>query len=144
MDQYNEKEQQEVKLEVSENIRSYLYDSSKWCNFLGTLGLFGAALMIGMSLFFKAPIPSTAGSLGIGGLQSVMGIVFLLYGLIFIYPSFLLLKFANKTKEGILYANQQSFEEGLDKLRALFKFWGILAIIGIALNVLSFLGRLFV
>jgi hypothetical protein len=123
---------------VTEDMRSYFYDMAKWANFLAIVGFVVSGFMI-ISAFTVGAAMQTNPELGamlgqIGALGTVgITIIFLLYGFAIFYPSWLMLKYATKAKQGILYNEQNNLNEALSKLKSLFKYWGILTIIIMAL-----------
>ncbi|WP_113654806.1 DUF5362 family protein [Pedobacter namyangjuensis] len=123
---------------ISEEIRSYLYDLAKWANFLAIVGFAITGLMV-ISAFTVGAAMTTSKELqamsmqmgGLGGLGFT--IFFLIYAFLIFYPSLLMFKYATKAKIGILYGEQENLNEAISKLKSLFKYWGILAIIVICL-----------
>ncbi|MNR50312.1 hypothetical protein D3C85_1698170 [compost metagenome] len=48
-----------------------------------------------------------------------------------------MVRYAAKAKQGVLYGEQASLDEGIAKLKSLFKYFGVLAIIFIGLYLLT-------
>lgn len=142
----NIEEQEEVnsypQLIITEEIRSYIYDVAKWANFLAVVGfviaafMLLAALIIGTAMNTSPEVAAMMGAMGKIG-STAMTIVFIAYGLAIFYPSLLLSRYARKTKLGVLYGEQESLNESFSALKSLFKYWGIIVIILIGLNLLS-------
>lgn len=124
---------QEVKLIVTEEMRSYLYDITKWAKFLSIVGFVFAAFIILAALSIPSIISSNPGlakqfaPLGQGG-ATIITVVYLLLGLFYFYPSILLFRLANKGKQGVLFGDQESLDTAILSLKSLFKFWGIMTI----------------
>ncbi|MGM9478723.1 hypothetical protein ACS5PU_20025 [Pedobacter sp. GSP4] len=124
---------QEVKLVVTEEMRSYLYDITKWARFLSIVGFVFAALLILVALSIPSIIAGNPGlakqfaPLGQGG-SIVLTIIYLLLGLFYFYPSILLFRVANRGKQGVLFGDQESLDVAVLSLKSLFKFWGIMTI----------------
>lgn len=138
------KQQEHPQLIITENMRSYIYDMAGWAKFLAILGFIFSGMMMLMA-FFAGAVMGTLGAMGNAGLYGTLGsgvftFVFVLYGVLFLYPSLMLFKYATKAKQGVLYADQASLEDGMSKLKSFFKFYGILAIVVIAFYSLIFLG----
>ena len=121
-------------LTVTENMRSYIYDMAKWAGFLGYSGLI---ICIFLFIYGITQLNSTAVINSIS--LAVIGSVLIFYSLVFIYPSITLISYAKKANEGVLYNNQVELEEAMSKLKSFFRFYGILFIIGIFLNLLNLL-----
>lgn len=136
-EEFEQQEPAEVKLIVTEDMRSYLYDITKWAKFLSIIGFIFAVMVILLAFSIPSIIstnPGVAkqmGALGQGG-STVITILYLLLGLFYFYPSVLLSKIANKGKQGVLFGDQESLNASMSSLKSLFKFWGIVTIIIIA------------
>ena len=135
----NEKHPQLI---VTEDMRSYIYDMAKWANFLGIVGfvisafLLLAALTVGPTINANPEMGKMLGQLG--AMDGVtISIVFLIYGLLIGYPSLLMVRYAAKAKLGVLYGEQQKLDEGIAKLRSIFKYFGVLAIIFVGLYLIT-------
>lgn len=148
-EQLNEVEEKQLpQLIVTEDMRSYIYDIAKWGRLLGIVGfslsafLFLAALTIGPAMNNNPEVAKMVGQLGnIDG--STFSMVLVFYALIFSYPSFLITRYAAKAKQGVLYGDQESLDEGMAKLKSLFKYFGILALIVMGLYIITIFSGLF-
>jgi hypothetical protein len=143
--EYIEDKEQEV-LKITEDIRSYIYETAKWANFLSVVGFVLTAFMImfafGVGSFITAMNNILGGeannpyaALGTG----VLTVICLLVALIYFYPSLLLFKYANAAKQAVLYADQATLAVAMSKMKSFFKFWGILTIVFLTFYVLSIL-----
>ncbi|MCX2429286.1 DUF5362 family protein [Pedobacter sp. GR22-10] len=124
---------QEVKLVVTEEMRSYLYDITKWAKFLSIVGFVFSAMMVLISFSIPSMIagnPMLAKQLGtLGqGSSTAITIVYLFLGLFYFYPSLLLFRISNQGKQGVLFGNQESLNSAIQHVKSLFKFWGIITI----------------
>jgi hypothetical protein len=141
----NIEEQEEAnshpQLIITEEIRSYIYDVAKWANFLAIVGfviatlMLLAALTVGTAMNTNPQIAAMLGELSKIG-STAITIVFIAYGLFILYPSLLLFKYAKKAKLGVLYGEQESLNDAFSSLKSLFRFWGIMVIILIGINLL--------
>lgn len=127
---------------VTEDMRSYIYDMAKWANFLGIIGFVLSAFMLMAALTVGPAInanPEMAKMLGQFGAmdRATFSLVFFIYGIAFFYPSFLMVRYAAKAKQGVLYGEQANLNEAMAKLKSLFKYFGILAIIIIGLYLMA-------
>lgn len=133
--------QSELKLVVSEEMRSYIYEIAKWASFLAIVGFVFTGIMVISAFTVGAAINSNPQMLAmattIGSAASIIfTIMFLLVAFAIFYPSLLMFKYAAKAKLGVLYGEQASLDEALGKLKSLFKYWGVITIIYIALYIL--------
>ena len=136
----NLEETVQTPLIVSEDMRSYIYDTTKWANFLAIVGFVVAGLMIVTSFTFGAAMstnPELSTLLSTTALSPIGFTLFCLaYAFAVFYPSLLLFKYSTKAKQGVLYGEQASLDEAFSKIKSLFKYWGIITILGIGLYVL--------
>ncbi|MFD2288409.1 hypothetical protein GJU39_03915 [Pedobacter petrophilus] len=133
MDDLENEVPQEVKLIVTEEMRSYIYDITKWAKFLSFVGFALAALLVLVSFSVPSLLGSNPalakqfGALGQGGSMAIT-IIYLALGLFYFYPSLLLLRISNNGKQGVLFGSQESLNTAMQNVKSLFKFWGIITI----------------
>lgn len=137
-----------VVLTITEDVRSYIYESSKWTKFLSIIGFVFTAFMVLLSLSVGAIISSTNTILGAErNPYAAMGTGFLTVFLlitaaIYFYPSFILFKFSNLAKHAVLYGDQESLSLAMGKMKSFFKFWGILFIVVLGFYALAIVSAL--
>ncbi|GGE67415.1 hypothetical protein EV200_108143 [Pedobacter psychrotolerans] len=133
MEDLEEDVPQEVKLVVTEEMRSYIYDITRWAKFLSIVGFVFSVILILVSFTIPAMIASNPvlakqlGSLGQGS-STAITIIYLILGLFYFYPSLLLFRISNNGKQGVLFGNQESLNTAMQNVKSLFKFWGIITI----------------
>jgi hypothetical protein len=128
---------QEVNLVVTEEMRSYLYDMSRWARFLSVVGFVISAFLTLGSFGIGAAVNANPGILNqLGPLAGIgatgVTIFYLLLALFFFYPSLLLFRFSTKGKLGILFGDQENLNDAISNVKSLFKFWGVITIVLIA------------
>ncbi len=129
-------------LMVTEDMRSYIYDIAKWANVLGIIGfvfsgfMLLAAITIGPAMSANPELGKMLGQFGTMDPASFT-VVLIIYALAFSYPSFLMVRYAAKAKQGVLYGDQESLNEGMAKLKSLFKYFGMLAIFIIGVYIIA-------
>ncbi len=132
------------RLVVTEEMRSYIYETTKWANLLAIFGFVISGIMvvgsftIGSLIQSNPAFQSMAGSAAAAGSMSFT-FVFLLQAFIVFYPSLMMFKYASKAKAGVLYGEQANLDNAMAHLKSLFKFWGILVIIFIGFYLLTIL-----
>ncbi|TDO24847.1 DUF5362 family protein [Pedobacter duraquae] len=133
-------EPENIALVVTEDIRSYIYETAKWSRFLSIVGFILSAIVALAAFGAGAVISSMPDTPGIGIFKAIGGagvtILYLLFALMYFYPSLLLYKYAGAAKNAVLYGDQPSLSIAMSKMKSLFKFWGILTIVIIAAYVL--------
>jgi len=132
-----------VTLMVSEDIRSYIYDTAKWSRFLSVVGFIFSAL-IAISAFSVAAILGSLQAsmpnnpllqLGSGGITAI----YLVIAFLQFYPSLLLFKFSSAANQAVLYGDQASLTAAMSKLKSFFKFFGVLTIAFIVFYIVTIL-----
>ncbi|NRF41815.1 hypothetical protein [Pedobacter foliorum] len=139
-------EVEEVLLTVTEDIRSYIYETARWTKFLSIVGFVLTGIMILFSFSTGAII--TAMNVSLGGAANnpwaafgggFLTVLVLLFALLYFYPSLLLFKYANSAKQAVLFGDQPALSVAMGKMKSFFKFWGIITITVLGLNTISFL-----
>ncbi|RYD68699.1 MAG: hypothetical protein EOP55_25180, partial [Sphingobacteriales bacterium] len=92
---------QEVKLVVTEEMRSYIYEIAKWARFLSIIGFILSAFLIIGSFGIGAALstnPAMVAQLGpLAGAGAIgVTVVYVVLALMYFYPSLLLFRFSNK------------------------------------------------
>ncbi|RZL50784.1 MAG: hypothetical protein EOP00_02540 [Pedobacter sp.] len=139
--------QHDLKLVVSEEMRSYIYEIAKWAGFLAIIGFVFTGITIISAFTVGAAINSNPQLLAMAATMGpaasiVFTIAFLIVGFAIFYPSLLMFKYATKAKLGVLYGEQASLDEAMGKLKSLFKYWGIITIIYIGFYVLMIIATI--
>lgn len=129
-----------AQLIVTEDIRSYIYETAKWTKFLSIMGFIFTAF-IALAAFGAGAIVNTLPDTpGMGAFKAIGGagitIIYLLFALLYFYPSLLLYKYSGAAKNAVLYGDQPSLSIAMSKMKSLFKFWGIFTIVIIGAYVL--------
>ena len=133
----------EKPLIITEDIRSYLYDTAKWTKFLSIVGFVFTA-MIAIFAFGASAFVSLLGTYSPGNPLAAMGpgfitVYFIVMALLYFYPSLLMFKHSNAVKKAVLYGDQESLSVAMLNLKSFFKFWGVLLIVLIAFYFLVML-----
>jgi hypothetical protein len=135
-------------LSITEDIRSYIYESAKWAKFLSIVGfvltffMVIAALSMNSIMTAMSEIPAYSGLAKFG--SAGLTLVYLIIALLYFYPSFLMYKFADSAKHAVLYGDQPSLSIAMSKMKSFFKFWGILTIILLSFYVLILLAGIMI
>ncbi|MGY3054782.1 hypothetical protein ACVWYG_002991 [Pedobacter sp. UYEF25] len=130
-----------VKLIVTEEMRSYIYDITKWAKFLSIIGYAVAILLllgsfsIGSLLNSNPSALAALGPLAKGG-STLISIIYLLIAAFYFYPSMLLGRISARGKQAVLFGDQENLDSTLLQMKSLFKFWGIITLVIIVAYVL--------
>ncbi|MBE9601846.1 hypothetical protein [Pedobacter sp. MC2016-24] len=136
-----EEEHFEAQLVITEEIRSYIYETAKWTKFLSIVGLVFAAFLAVLALSANGIMQGLATAAPGNPLVQLgatfLTVYFLAISLILFYPSFLMFKYSNAANTAVLYADQENLTVAMKNMKSIFKFWGIIAIVILTLNILS-------
>ena len=122
---FQEEEEEVEALWISEDVRSYIYETAKWTKFLSIVGFIFSALTaltaFGANAFLSTIAAASPDSpllkVGAAGIT----IVYLLLAVIQFYPSFQLYKFSIAANQAILFGEQATLSEAMGKLKSFFK-----------------------
>lgn len=137
----------EINLIVTEEMRSHFYEIAKWAGLLAGVGFVFTgitiigAFTVGAATTLSPELKLMVGNAGPAG-QVALTIAFLIVAFAVFYPSLLLFKYARKAKVGVLFGDQESLNEAFAKLKSVFKFWGIITMIYLALNLIGLISTL--
>ena len=126
-----------------QDAQAYLNESGRWAKFLGIMGYIFTALIIlaGLVVSFVGSSINTMSSspvpLGIG---PFLGVMYIFIGVFYFFFAHYLYQFGKGVKNGVEYKDAIQISAGLGKLKSLFKLWGILTIIVLAIYVLAIIG----
>lgn len=146
MEDFEEKEPLEAENEtliVTEDIRSYIYETAKWAKFLSIIGFIFCVLIIIFAFFMPAVISSMTTMGGQTPLSQVapaaITVTYLLIALIYFYPSLMLFKYATAAQKAVLFLDQLSLGVAMSKMKSFFKFWGVLTIVILSFYIVGIL-----
>jgi phosphoglycerol transferase MdoB-like AlkP superfamily enzyme len=117
----------------------YLRETAKWGKFLAIVGYIGMGFMVLGGLFFMLGMSQ----LNIPNMESSMmgiGVVYLCLGALYYFPVTYLYNFSVKMTQGINSEDTNTFVDGFQNLKSLFKFMGIFTIVILSLYGLILLG----
>lgn len=126
---------------VTDQAKQFLQEIAKWAKFLSIVGLIGMGLMVLMGLFTSvfmasmgANLPSSSGMPA--GMGAFFGLFYVVIAVIYFFPLYYLLKFANTTKAALRADDSQALTEALGFLKSHYKFIGIFTAILLGLYAL--------
>lgn len=121
-------------LSLNSNSLKFMMECTKWAKFFAVMSFIGLGFMILGGLILLI-IPGKPELKLIGG-------VYLVFSVIYFFPGMYLLRFSNKTRDAIDHLDENDLEEGLENLKSLFRFTGILTIVVLSLYVLFIIGAI--
>ncbi len=130
----------ETGLTLSSDARAFLFETSRWAQFLAILGFVAAGFMALTGLGIMALGGAMAQSFAQFGFPpALFGLFYIVLAVIYIFPSMYLYQFATKGKQALQGSNSALLTESLGGLKSTFKFYGIFAIAVIGLYFLAIL-----
>ena len=131
---------------MNEIQKSYLLETAKWQKFLGVLMAIGTAILIGFGIaliFFGNQLDldefGDLADLGsVGGV--IMGVVYLLCGVLYLFFTMYLLRSANNLKAWGKSDDDEALTKGLKNNKSYFKLSGVLAIISLVIVGVAIIG----
>jgi hypothetical protein len=136
-------------LTISNTAINDLSETGKWTKFLSIIGFIFSGLIVIMGLFagsIMSSIPNGQISNMFNGMGIIIGGMYIFMGLLYFFPSWYLFKFSQKIKKALSTQNNNdlNLNAAFNNQKSFYKFWGILMIISIGINVLLFLIALIV
>ena len=130
-------------LQLTAESRMYLAETAKWSKFLAIVGFVMMGFMVILGLFFGSIMGGMMDSLGedagpLGAMGGMMGFFYVIMALIYFFPCYYLLKFANQTKAALASNDSYTLTEALKNHKSVYKFWGIFMIIILGFYALAF------
>lgn len=124
-------------MHVTPTILENLVGASKWGKFLSIVGFISCALMVLGALSIAATSASTSRySSGVIS-PGVLAILYIGMAIMFFLPCLYLYRFASKTMEAARNNQQESMEDAIQNLKAMFRTSGIVTIILLIFYVLA-------
>ncbi len=121
--------------EVSSTVVALLQGTQGWVRFLSILGFIGCGLM-----FLIGVIVLVMGVTPVNTVSTFIGVIYLIFGVIYFIPTFKLNQYASKIKLLVHAPSEKNLVEALDKQRSFWKVVGIFMILTIALYILAIIG----
>jgi len=131
---------------LTDTMLAHLYGASPWLRLIGIVGIgYSAVLAIG-GLFFFAPAMDYLwdGVAGFGFNGAILGfigawsgMIYLASGLFIFVPSFFTYRFGQKIRGYAKTGNERDLELAFRNNKSLWKFFGILFILGTVLTILA-------
>jgi hypothetical protein len=113
-------------LKLTDNSLIFMTEIVKWAKFLAICSFVG----LGMMVLAGAAMIILQFERQANGLSTViMGLFYILMAVIYFFPAVYLYRFATASADAIEKLNEDTLEEGLENLKSLFRFTGILMII---------------
>lgn len=128
------------KLELSKIAINHLKETRKWANFLAILGFISIGFMVIVGLFAGAMMSMFYDdTLGVPFPSAGFTIIYFVMGLIYFFPTLYLYRFSTWIRKALLSSESGDLSQAFSNLRSLYRYLGILSIIGLAIYLLFFI-----
>ena len=117
----------------------YLKTASSWTNFMAILSFIGIGIMaLGSIMMLVMGCFMSGYGEPFQGFLSILGGVYLVLTGVMVFPALYLLQFSQKMKKALASQDTLVMEDAFKKMKAYWKFTGILTIVVIALCIILF------
>ena len=133
---------------IDQASRSHLWEAAKWAKFLAIVGFIMCGLIALIGIFAGSIFSSMttkydddyggASALG-GGMGIFMILMYVGIAVIYFFPCFFLLRFANHMKNALNTDDQVTLNTSFQNLKIMFRYVGIVTIIIISFYILALL-----
>lgn len=135
-------------LKFDSKIKNLLAEIAKWGRFVGIVGfvMCGILLIVALGIVFLGKeIGEQLAAVGqpTTAINNMAGIVYAIIAVLYYFPAKYIYDFSVYMKQAVEYEDQESIDYSFDRLRAFFKFIGMVAIIAIGFYGIAFLMALF-
>lgn len=133
---------EENQINLSNKAVAYLHESGKWGNFLAWLVIVFLTiffLIFVLASFFSADYTQPFGQ---SDYKILMFLAYFIMAAIYIIPIYYLYNFSKNAKIAVSNKDSNHLENSIKNLKSLFKFYGIFAIIYLAIMLFIGLGSL--
>jgi len=132
-------------LVITDVVKDYLLETAKWAKFIAIIGFIGIGFMILFALFFGTLMGALGSTTTFSGEKNGMSlfmggfftVFYILICLLYFFPIKYLYDFSTKVNNAIQINDQQLFTEAILKLKAHYKYIGILMIIILGLYAIG-------
>ncbi|WP_111307569.1 DUF5362 family protein [Confluentibacter sediminis] len=134
-------------LELDNDIKGFLKETSSWSYFLSILGFIGIGIMILFGVFFGAFMGSFMGGINpyqnLGFSMGYLGLIYVVIGILYFFPVYYLFNFSKKMKNALKTNNNHEFKMAFSNLKSHYKFMGMFVIVIFSIYALIFIFGIF-
>ena len=117
---------------ASRGVTAILQGTQPWVRFLSIVGFVSSGVMVLIGLI--------AGTIGIarGSIETaIMVVLYPLFGVLYIFPSVYLLRYANRIRQFAKNGQEQDLAGALDAQRSFWRFVGVLTLVSLATGIIG-------
>ena len=129
------KEMEENLFNINDNAKACLKSTSTWQKICAAFFIFAAAVVFLMGIVYLVLPADMLGDKLTSGLIKGIGALFIVLGLVYILPCVYLIRSAKGFQATAETGDADSFENGLEYNRRMYKFYGILCFASILIGI---------
>lgn len=138
----------ENSLTFGSKTKEVLAEIAKWSRFVGIVGfaMCGILLVVSLAIVFMGKeIGAQLSAVGQSStaINSTTGIVYAIIAVLYYFPAKNIFDFSVYMKQAVEHNDQESIDYSFDRLRAFFKFIGMVALVAIGFYGIAFIAALF-
>jgi hypothetical protein len=126
-------------LKLTDKSLIFMTEVVKWGKFLAICSFVGLGIMV---LVGAGVILIQFQGQANGFSALIMGVFYILMAVLYLFPAMYLYRFATASADAIEKLNDDTFEEGLENLKSLFRFTGISMIIVLSLYAVGIISTI--
>jgi len=127
--------------------KAHLAEAARWARFLAIVGFIMCGLVVVVGIFagsiFGTMASSFGGTAGLTpggvGFSAFFAVIYIVMALVIFFPYLFLFRFANKMKTALVSNDQTTLNTSFQNLKIMFRYVGIVTIIGLAFYAIIFL-----
>lgn len=136
MESFETTQKSELQTVLSDEVKAFLLETTKWGSFLAIMGYIGMGFLclagVGVTIMFTF----IGSSVDMGFPFQIMGIIYIIMAVVYYFPVTFLHRFSKNLKQGLLAGTNDLVTLGFENLKSLFRFMGILTIVVLSIYAL--------
>jgi hypothetical protein len=136
MENFETTQKRESQTVISDEVRDYLLETTKWGSFLAIMGYIGMGFLCLAGFMVSIGFSLAGSSIDVGFPFWVLGIIYIIMAIVYYFPVTFLYRFSKNLKQGLLAGSNDLVTLGFENLKSLFRFMGILTIVVLSIYAL--------
>jgi hypothetical protein len=127
-----------TELAISTSARYNLKITGQWARFIAIVGFVFTGLLVAFGFSFGFMMQAISGGAALQGVPTfLMGMIYLIIGVLYFFPLLFLYRFSRYTKKGLRDMDQPAMDQAFSNLRSHLTFIGIMTAIAIAIYLMA-------
>jgi hypothetical protein len=126
----------ESTLQINQNAKAALLEASKWGKFLAILGFVFIGIIVIAGMAMGSIMGKMGGAAAAPFASGAFTLIYLVIGIIYIFPVLYLYRFSTSTKSAIEADDSDVLATAFENLKSLYKFMGVFSIITLVIYAL--------